>query len=40
MFVENITQKVVKGNYTIKVYVEGKLVGASKLELKDAFLGL
>ena len=40
MFVENITQKFVKGVYTVKVYVEGKLVGASKLELKDAFLGL
>ncbi|MCF6348934.1 MAG: hypothetical protein L3J20_11650 [Flavobacteriaceae bacterium] len=40
MFVENITQKFVKGNYTVKVYVEGNLVGATKLELKDAFLGL
>ena len=40
MFVENITQKFVKGNYSVKVYVEGKLVGVSKLELKDSFLGL
>jgi len=40
MFVENVTQKFVKGFYTVKVYVEGNLVGASKLELKDAFLGL
>ena len=40
MFVENITQKFVKGSYSVKVYVEGKLVGVSKLELKDAFLGL
>lgn len=40
MFVENITQKFVKGFYTVKVYVEGNLVGATKLELKDAFLGL
>ncbi len=40
MFVENITQKFVKGNYNVKVYVEGNLVGATKLELKDAFLGL
>ncbi len=40
MFVENVTQKFVKGVYTVKVYVEGNLVGATKLELKDAFLGL
>mgnify|MGYP007099537311 FL=1 len=40
MFVENVQQKFVKGFYTIKVYVEGNLVGASKMELKDAFLGL
>ncbi len=40
MFVDKVTQKFVKGIYTVKVYVEGNLVGASKLELKDAFLGL
>ena len=40
MFVEKIPQKFVKGNYTVKVYVEGNIVGAAKLELKDAFLGL
>ncbi len=40
MFVNKIQQKFVKGIYTVKVYVDGKLVGASKLELKDAFLGL
>jgi hypothetical protein len=40
MFVENITQKFVKGTYSVKVYVEGNLVGATRLELKDAFLGL
>ncbi len=40
MFVDKITQKFVKGTYTVKVYVEGSLVGATKLELKDAFLGL
>ena len=40
MFVDKIPQKFVKGNYTVKVYVEGNIVGASKLELKDAFLGL
>ncbi len=40
MFVDNINQKLVKGIYTVKVYVDGLLVGASNLELKDAFLGL
>lgn len=40
MFVENIPQKFVKGFYTVAVYVEGNLVGASRMELKDAFLGL
>jgi len=40
MFVEKIPQKFIKGNYTVKVYVEGNIVGAAKLELKDAFLGL
>jgi hypothetical protein len=40
MFVDNITQKLDKGIYTVKVYVDGLLVGASNLELKDAFLGL
>ncbi len=40
MFVDKISQKFVKGTYTIKVYVEGSLVGASRLELKDSFLGL
>ena len=40
MFVEKIPQKFVKGFYTVAVYVEGNLVGASRMELKDAFLGL
>ena len=40
MFVDNITQKFEKGIYSVKVYVDGLLVGASNLELKDAFLGL
>lgn len=40
LFVDKIQQKFVKGNYTVKVYVQGNLVGATKLELKDAFLGL
>jgi len=40
IFVDKITQKFVKGIYTVKVYVDGNLVGATKLELKDAFLGL
>jgi len=40
MFVERIPQKFEKGLYTVKVFVEGNLVGATKLELKDAFLGL
>ncbi|HHC78843.1 MAG TPA: hypothetical protein ENK46_03100 [Flavobacteriia bacterium] len=40
MFVDKIPQKFVKGTYTVKVYVEGNLVGATKFELKDAFLGL
>ncbi len=40
MFVDKVTQKFVKGTYTVKVYVEGSLVGATKFDLKDAFLGL
>ncbi len=40
LFVENISQKFSKGLYPIKVYVDGVLVGATTLELKDAFLGL
>lgn len=40
IFVEKIPQKFVKGTYTLKVYIDGNLVGASKFELKDAFLGL
>jgi len=40
LFVNKIQQKFVKGNYIVKVYTDGKLVGASKLQLKDAFLGL
>jgi len=40
MFVDKVQQKFVKGVYTVMVYVDGKLVGASKLQLKDAFLGL
>ena len=40
VFVQNVTQEFVKGNYTVKVYADGNLVGASKMELKDAFLGL
>ncbi len=40
IFVDKVTQKFVKGIYTVKVYIDGNLVGATKLELKDAFLGL
>jgi len=40
LFVDNINTKLDKGIYTAKVYVDGLLVGASNLELKDAFLGL
>lgn len=40
IFIENIQQEFVKGMYMVKVFVEGKLVGANKMELKDAFLGL
>lgn len=40
MFVDNITQKFEKGIYSVKVYVEGLLVGADNIELKDSFLGL
>jgi hypothetical protein len=40
IFIDKVTQKFVKGIYTVKVYIDGNLVGATKLELKDAFLGL
>lgn len=40
VFVENISPKFKKGIYPIKVYVDGVLVGATTLQLKDAFLGL
>lgn len=40
VFVENISPKFSKGIYPIKVYIDGVLVGATTLELKDAFLGL
>ena len=40
IFVENISPKFEKGLYPVKVYVDGVLVGATTLELKDAFLGL
>lgn len=40
IFVENISPKFEKGLYPIKVYVDGVLVGATTLQLKDAFLGL
>lgn len=40
VFVEQFTQKFVKGMYTVKVYADGNIVGAAKMELKDAFLGL
>lgn len=40
IFVDKVPQKFVKGNYTVKVYVDGNLVGATKFELRDAFLGL
>ena len=40
MFVDNISQDLDKGIYTVKVYIDGILVGASNVELKDAFLGL
>ena len=40
LFIEKLTVKLDKGIYTTKVYVDGLLVGASNIELKDAFLGL
>lgn len=40
LFVESKDQDYEKGIYPIKVYVEGRLVGVSKLELGDSFLGL
>lgn len=40
LFIDKLTVKLDKGIYTTKVYVDGLLVGASNLELKDAFLGL
>ncbi|MDZ7613924.1 MAG: hypothetical protein U5K51_09675 [Flavobacteriaceae bacterium] len=40
MFVENTGSQFEKGTYPIKVYVEGKLAGVSKLVLDDSFLGL
>lgn len=40
LFVESKDQDYEKGTYPIKVYVEGRLVGVSKLELGDSFLGL
>lgn len=33
-------EKYEKGTYPIKVFVEGRLVGTTKLELEDSFLGL
>jgi hypothetical protein len=40
LFIDKLTVKLDKGIYTTKVYVDGLLVGASNIELKDAFLGL
>ncbi|MEN8123994.1 MAG: hypothetical protein ABFR32_02615 [Bacteroidota bacterium] len=40
VFVERKGDKYEKGTYPIKVYVEGRLVGITKLELDDSFLGL
>jgi hypothetical protein len=40
LFIDKLTVKLDKGIYTTKVYVDGLLVGASNVELKDAFLGL
>ncbi len=40
MLVERKGDKYEKGIYPIEVYVEGKLVGGTKLELGDSFLGL
>lgn len=40
LFIDKLTVKLDKGIYTTKIYVDGLLVGASNIELKDAFLGL
>jgi hypothetical protein len=40
MFVERKGDRYVKGVYPIKVYVDGRLAGVSKLVLDDSFLGL
>ncbi len=40
LFVERKGDKYEKGTYQVKVYVEGRLVGVTKLELGDSFLGL
>lgn len=40
LFIENISPKLTKGLYPVKIYVDGVLVGATTIELKDAFLGL
>ena len=40
LFIEDKGEKYEKGTYPIKVYVEGRLVGVTKLELSDSFLGL
>ena len=40
LFVNTKGVKFEKGEYEIDIYVEGRLVGVSKLELADSFLGL
>lgn len=40
MLVERKGEKYEKGTYPIEVYVDGKLVGSTSLELSDSFLGL
>ncbi|MGB5242509.1 MAG: hypothetical protein WBN16_11740 [Lutimonas sp.] len=40
LFIEDKGEKYEKGTYPIRVYVEGRLVGVTKLELSDSFLGL
>jgi len=40
MLVERKGEKYEKGTYPIEVFVDGKLVGTTSLELSDSFLGL
>ncbi len=40
MFVERKGNQYVKGTYPVKIYIDGRLAGVSKLVLNDSFLGL